>query len=93
MTTAEARTILRGSVEYLDVSITADVELATQPVRISFDRVTWVECEWQGEPGTTRTASVLGTDANLPDRSSEVFVQVTDNPEAPIISAGILHRA
>lgn len=92
MTAATARTIYKGSVEYLSVTVTADVTLDAQPVAISFDRTTWVACTWQGTAGLTRTASVLANDANLPATNSPVFVKVTDSPEVPIVNAGTLYR-
>lgn len=86
------RTILRGSVEYLDVVVTADVSLDAQAVAISFDRTTWLTATWQGSAGQTRTASILGNDSNLPNLSGPVFIKVTDSPEVPVQRAGYLHR-
>jgi hypothetical protein len=92
MTTATTRTIYRDSVEYLEVTVTADGVLDAQPVYVSFDRVDWLECVWQGTAGLTRTAAVLGTNANLPTNTSDVYVKVTDNPEVPVVHAGRLIR-
>ena len=81
-----------GSVEYLTVTVTADVTLGSQPVALSLDRgVTWLPATWQGDPGTTRQAR---TDEPVtftrpsPYRDTPVLVRVTDNPEVPLIAAG-----
>lgn len=86
------RVIFRGTVDYLDVVITSDTELTNQPVHFSFDdRTTWHQATWTGEPGTTRTASLLLDGGNIPSTSPiEVLVRVTGSPAAPIESAGRL---
>lgn len=86
------RQILRGSTEYLEVTVTSTITLDAQPVAFSFDRETWLPAEWTGTAGTTRTARALVSDANLPQPRSvtPVYVRVTDNPEAPVINAGTL---
>lgn len=85
------RTMYRGTVEYLEVTISADEPLTTQPVEISFDRVAWHAAQWIGEAGNTRTASILlGTTVPLPVRTSAVYVRLSNTPEAPIIHAGTL---
>jgi len=87
----EDRTWVRGSIEYLEVQIEADVELNVQAVRFTFDRVTFFDAEWAGDPGTTRTARLLLDDSMLPDAiTTPVFVTITDNPETPLIPAGTL---
>lgn len=99
MTTCTAnnpRIVQRGSIEYVDVEVTADVALGTQAVAISFEPYpySWVTAAWEGAAGTTRTASVLADDASFPEDEEEVevFVKVTDSPEVPIRSAGPLYR-
>lgn len=85
-----------GSVEYLTVTVTADVELVDQPIEISIDRgETWLPAVWQGDPGTTRKARTVAPVAfdappasNMRPSSHTVWVRVTDNPEVPIVSAG-----
>ena len=86
------RVMYRGTIEYLEVTVTADVQLTGQPVYFSFDQVTWTAGEWDGEPGLTRTARILlGEDVPLPTKSSvAVYLKVTDSPEVPIMNAGIL---
>ena len=86
-------TYLDGSVEYLTVTVTADIELTDQPVEISVDRgATWLPAVWTGDPGTTRKARTAEPytfdrgDKRLVSHS--VWVRITDNPEAPIVSAG-----
>lgn len=101
MTTATTRTIYKGSVEYLAVRVVADVTLADDlPVALSFDRdsndpaaATWHDAAWEGAAGTTRTASLLVNDAILGSKSARVFVRITDDPEVPIVQAGVVHRA
>lgn len=95
--TPETDNWTRGTVEYLQYAIKADVELNTQPVHFTFDRVTFLAAEWIGtdtevSPGVhQRTARLLVTDDDLPDGfAAEVYVRVTDNPEIPLIPAGTL---
>lgn len=82
-------TLLRGTVEYLDITVTSDVVL-TGTVEVSFgDRETWHEATWIGAAGTTRTARILlGTTVPLPARSTNVYVRFTDSPEVPVVAAG-----
>lgn len=79
-----------GTVEYLTVTVTADVELNTQPVDVSFDKAEWLPAEWIGVVGTTRqartTAPVTFTATRRDPRS--VWVRVTDVDESPILLAG-----
>lgn len=81
--------LVRGTIEYLDVVLTADVVL-TGTVEISFDRETWTAASWQGDPATTRTARILLDTTNLTGQGYTVFVRLTDNAEIPIIDAGAL---
>lgn len=66
-------------------------------VWFSFDRVTWLAADWDGAQwveGTAkkRIAHLLMTDANLPPNGyPTLWVRLTDNPEAPIVSAGALY--
>lgn len=93
-TVGEPRIIYRGSIEWIDVPVTADVQLDTQAVFISLVPYpyNWITATWQGTAGMVRTASILAGDANpLPDIDvTDVFVKVTDNPEVPIVLAGPL---
>jgi hypothetical protein len=85
------RTFIVGTIEYLDVPVTCDVTLNTQPVHVSLDQdVTWLEATWQGVAGNKRIASVLLGDANPlpPVGVHQVRVKVTDSPEIPIMIAG-----
>lgn len=101
-----SRTLYRGTIEYLDVPITATVDLTDQPVYISLDnRETYVAATW-GDPSVesvdkygrtvyTRYAIVLfGEDNPLPTSNNvPVFVKVTDDPEVPVVRAGSLTLA
>ncbi len=80
--------IPEGSVEYLNVDITADVTLDTQPVDIRVGSGAWQIAAWTGTAGTTRTARLLYT-ANTPGLFA-VWARITDNPETPVIRAGTL---
>lgn len=93
-TVDEPRIVWRNSEEWIDVEVTADVVIDAQPVHMSFipHPYNWIVATWQGAPGNVRTASVMGTDANLPDDNTEVFVRITDTSEKPIRSAGPLYR-
>jgi hypothetical protein len=76
-------------VEYLTVTVTADVTLDTQPVDISFDRQVWVTAAWQGSSGTTRDARALIDGTNVPAPGVwPVYVRITDSPETPVVYAG-----
>lgn len=90
MTTTDHWTIRRGTQEYRKVTVTADVTLDTQPVAFSLDGgTTWLDAEWTGSTGMTRTARILLGPDNTPDRrSGAVEVRVTDDPEIPWIKAG-----
>lgn len=89
---SDRRIMYAGTVEYLGVTITADVTLDTQPVAVSFDRATWNPATWTGSAGLVRTAHLLiGDDVPLPEKGTwAVYARVTDNPEAPIVEAGVL---
>lgn len=84
------RTMVQGSIEYLDVPVTADVEL-TMDVELSLDRgTTWTAAAWTGDAGTTRTARLLLDSTGLARTRHPVWVRFTDLPEVPIILAGFL---
>lgn len=83
------RTFIQGSIEYLDVVVTADVNL-TGAVEFSLDRGTaWVTAVWIGSAGLVRTARYL-LDTTAMDRGSSypVWVRLADTPEVPVVSAG-----
>lgn len=90
----EPRIVWRNSIEFVDVRVTANYEIDEQPVHMSFVPFPydWIEAEWQGVAGEVRVASVLASDANLPDVDTDVFVKVTDTSEEPILCAGPLYR-
>lgn len=91
----EPRIVWRNSKEFIDARVTANFEIAEQPVHMSFVPFPydWIEATWQGDPGLSRVASVMGSDANLPlDDIPDVFVKVIDTSEEPILSAGPLYR-
>lgn len=92
----------RGTAEYLGYDITVDVELTTQPVKITIDpdRQVFLDAEWIGT-GTwntentefTRACQTVQpvTDNDLPDTFAvEVFIQIEDTTEIPLIPAGTL---
>lgn len=84
------RTLVQGTVEYLDVTLTADVNL-TGTVEFSLDRgATWLTAAWIGSAGTTRTARYLLTTATLHKTNYAVWVRLSDSPEVPILAAGSL---
>lgn len=89
MTLTSTRVLYVGTVEYLDLVVTADVDL-DQDVEITFDRETWIPAAWAGDVGTTRTAQVLLGDAvPLPAKGAhKVYLRFTDNPEIPVVLAG-----
>lgn len=88
---APVRTILTGSVEYLDIEVECDFTLDAQPVAISFDRTEWLTAAWVGAAGTARTARLLLNADNMPAKGwHQTYVKVTDNPEIPVIETGVL---
>ena len=82
-----------GSVEYLFADVSADQTLISQPVEIglgtSLTTVTWSTASWIGDVGTTRTARIL-LDGTLTAGRYLIFVRITDDPETPIVKAGVL---
>lgn len=82
-------TLVRGTKEYLDVTVSADIEL-DGTVEFSFDRTTWVAAAWQGDEATTRTARYLLDTEDMERSSYPVYVRFTDVPEIPILRAGTL---
>lgn len=91
---AEPRVIYAGTIDYLDVPITSEVELGTQTVEFSLDdRQTWHAATWTGDPGTTRTASLLLDDTTTPAPAGqrvEILVRVDFGTTKPIVSAGTI---
>lgn len=84
--------LIRGTTEYLNIKVTADVTLDSQLVAISFDRTNWINADWAGVVGDARICRILANDVNLPARIAEtpVYVKVTDSPEIPVLHAGTL---
>lgn len=91
---SDERILYSGTVQYLRANLTANDVLDAQPVEFSLDRTTWYAGLWAGDPGTTRTAEILlgGPDFPTPQagRTYEIFVRITDNPEIPIMSVGLV---
>lgn len=83
-------TFYMGTVEYLTVLVTSDVDLTDQPVEISLDRQNWYTASWIGIAGPQRRAQVLmGGDNPWPGaRVWPVYVRFTDTPEIPLLHAG-----
>lgn len=92
---SNSRTFYRGAIEYIGGTVTADGELTdSDTVEVSFDREDWMSAEWVGDEGTSRGWRLLvGDDNPLPDRNgpTQVYLRITDNPEVPIINAGVLN--
>lgn len=89
-TTVGNRTWPEGNEEFLEYEVTANVELDAQTVEITLDRVTYLEAEWIGDPGNTRSCRTVlpVTNANLPGpQAFEVFIRITDTPEVPLFLA------
>lgn len=81
--------LVRGTTEYLYVTVTANATLDTQPIAVSFDKTNWITASWVGTAGTTRKARVLVSDLNLPAKgSASVYVKITNMPEIPVRKAG-----
>lgn len=91
MTTA--RTFIQGTIEYLDVTVTADVNL-TNDVDFSLDvGETWVAAEWIGSAALSRTARYLLDTTEMARDVHTVLVRLADTPETPIVSAGSIRIA
>lgn len=85
------RVIVRGTAEYLTLTVVGNVTLDAQAVEFSFDKVTWITAAWQGSSGTTRKARIFLEEDDLPTATSnKVYVRITDDPEIPILIAGTL---
>lgn len=83
------RELVRGTAEYLTLTVVGNVTLDTQVVEFSFDKTTWMTAAWQGSAATTRKARVFIEEADMPtSTSTKVYVRVTDDPEIPILIAG-----
>lgn len=87
------RVLHRGATEYVEASITADVELDAQTVTLSFDGgTTWVTSAWQGSVGTTRTARtaspiVVSSTFSVPG-VYRLLARVVDGTETTIVKCG-----
>lgn len=88
----DPRVIVAGTVDYLDIPITSDTQLTNQPVAISLDgQNTWHAATWSGDPGTTRTASLLLDETNTPQPGRvDVLVRIDFGTTKPIEFAGQL---
>ncbi len=87
------RKLVIGTVQFLKVRITANVDLDEQTVQFSFDKEEWHNAIWQDEIGTTRVAALLvGTEeVPLPEHgTTNLYVRIADSPETPVISVGRL---
>lgn len=83
------QTVVAGSVEYITVTVTADVPLSTQTVALSVDRgVTWLDCSWTGSPDTTRKARTNTPLTFAAGKTLPVLVRVENPPETHIVRAG-----
>lgn len=84
-----ARIFYPGETDYLEIEVTTDVTLASQPVSVSFDHcATWLDAEWTGDPGTTRVARYLLDAGTLTGSSQSVYLRFVDDPTTPVVFAG-----
>lgn len=91
-----------GTEEYVKAVVRADVTLTdsmTVELSLSTGNGTtgythdWLTGAWEGDEGTTRTARTalpVLFDATYPGPTYALFVRLTDNPEVPIMSAGVV---
>ena len=80
-----------GSIEYVVASVTADVELDAQVVKI-FIEGTEYTAEWMGNPGETRECRTTDT-IDFTDWADDLYqlsVQFADSPEEPLVDAGYI---
>lgn len=94
-------TITRGSVDYVDATVTADdtidntVEVEIAITREPAEDATWLPAAWVDSAGLRRKARTVDviafTDAAFLYDSYTVYVRATDSPEAPILRAGTIH--
>lgn len=85
--------IMHGSVEFLFLDVTSNIDLDAQPVEVGLggtgentatQDVVWFEASWTGDVDTTRTARVL-IPGSVDAGSYSIFVRVHDSPEVPVI--------
>lgn len=95
MTSDSSNHYPRGTSEFVKATVTSDVTLDDQTVKIAISRGddhTWLDAHWLGDAGTTRKvrtdSPVTFSTENYPALTYTVFVKVTDDPEAPIIRVG-----
>jgi hypothetical protein len=67
--------------DYLTGTVTVNVTIDSQPVAITFDNgTTFLDAEWLGSPGTTRTWQAYVTPEDLPeDTTVDVQVRIQDD--------------
>lgn len=92
--------IVFGSVQYLKVTVRGDITLDQQEVTVILadpgvrpDVADEQAATWVGTAGTTRVCQVLiGTPGgyDVQPGEYEVYVRIFDNPEIPLIPAGMV---
>ena len=84
-------TYLIGSIEYVSVRVSGDVELDDQPVSIIIGGTIY-PAAWVGAPGTTRVARTTSAIdfTTWTDDLYDLAVKYTDTPEAPKVDAGYI---
>lgn len=85
----------RASLEYLTVTVTADVDLDTQVVELATTKAhaqpapgDWRTATWIGDAAHTRQAQILLDDNDLTPGTWSVFLRLTDVPEVPVLEVG-----
>lgn len=93
-TTVDTVEVVTGSVDYLEATITANVDLSGMPVALALvvrgQDPTWLTADWVGDPtttGTARTSAVVTYERG----TYRVRAKVTNSPAIPIIDCYDLH--
>lgn len=86
----------REQSDWMQGDVSVNVVINAQPVAITFDGVTYIDAEWMGAPGTTRSWQAYVTPADIPAGvlTTEVVVRIKDTsgpqPVEALLPAGTI---
>lgn len=79
--------LMPGSVTYIHLGITANVNIATDTIQVSNDQVTWTAGTYFVHPTNGPGVRLLVT---LVAGKIPFYSKITDSPEVPIVKHGYL---